>query len=573
MDGSNASIEAAALRFYARLPPKAKPQAHEYTCCAAIVAAAPAPRPPRVVALATGTKCVGAGAQCARGLVVVDCHAEVLARRALARCLLLELRARYRALAAGGAAFAEGEHCLLERSSSSSGAAGQPPLFQLRAGLQLHLYISDSPCGEAAVYADAGAHADAAAAAAAEAAGAPGGGARRTGAKALGAPGAGEGAGSAAPPPPALRIKSGRSDLPAHARTRAMCCSDKVARWVGLGLQGALAAHFLARPLPLASVVVSGGEGWGVTAAGAAGSSAEQREHQARALQRALLGRAGHCHAAAAAVLGQVEAGAGGAAPTAVALRVCELQYPGGMAQRSAAAVAAAAAAEESAAASRKRPREGEGEGGAAAAELAVRAPPAPLTGSAGSGAAIVPSGTSLVALVDHCGQVATEGLLGAAGRRMGSSKSTPPERAASLVCKASLGELFADVWRAAAAAAAAAAVAAASAGAGAAAAAVNAEEGASAGAAAAACAEEGAGAGAAASGSAAAALPATYRAAKQGSSGHIAGALLPLHLAAKRAWHGARAPEGSDAQGLVDFSAWLHGEEQWEGFSLPSST
>ena len=46
----------------------------------------------RVVALGTGTKCLGAGARCTRGEALADSHAEVVARRALVLFLHRELR-------------------------------------------------------------------------------------------------------------------------------------------------------------------------------------------------------------------------------------------------------------------------------------------------------------------------------------------------------------------------------------------------------------------------------------------------------------------------------------------------
>ena len=49
----------------------------------------------------------------------------------------------------------------------------------------------------------------------------------------------------------ALRTKPGRGE-----RTQCMSCSDKMAKWIVTGIQGALLSHFLEEPIYLASIVV-----------------------------------------------------------------------------------------------------------------------------------------------------------------------------------------------------------------------------------------------------------------------------------------------------------------------------
>jgi hypothetical protein len=116
--------------------------------------------------------------------------------------------------------------------------------FALQADIKLHLFISDSPCGDAAIYE------------------LENGDTNFTGAKLLG-----DGGGElvcwdtsvfvtreAVQQVGQLRTKSGRSNLPSHLRSTSLSCSDKILKWNILGLQG---CTLPVDPIRLASIVVS----------------------------------------------------------------------------------------------------------------------------------------------------------------------------------------------------------------------------------------------------------------------------------------------------------------------------
>ncbi|WVZ87730.1 hypothetical protein U9M48_034325 [Paspalum notatum var. saurae] len=197
------ATSSAALRHYRSLPKKGKPQGRESTVLAAVLLSTPQdPHCPTVLSLGTGTKCLGASRLSARGDLVHDAHAEVIARRAL-------LRLVYSGIGRG----APPEWLV---------ASGDSGRWRLRDGHCLHLYITQLPCGVLPVPPPSQSELP-----------------REQRNSVNGCSDIG-----------LVQRKPGRGDT-----TLSMSCFDKITRWSIVGIQGALLSHIL-EPLYLSTITI-----------------------------------------------------------------------------------------------------------------------------------------------------------------------------------------------------------------------------------------------------------------------------------------------------------------------------
>lgn len=182
------------------------------------------------------------------GCVLHDSHAEVLARRGLVRVLWMEIMSSKKTPRPNSPS--NDQHCLLEASPNKQGK------FQLRSDTQLHLYISCSPCGDAAIYPVTNDQVM-----------------LHSGAKVIVSKESGvdatvcggedcllDGTNVAREKVQLvgkLRTKSGRSNLPPHLRSNSMSCSDKIVKWCVLGLQGGNLSALMDPPILITTIIVS----------------------------------------------------------------------------------------------------------------------------------------------------------------------------------------------------------------------------------------------------------------------------------------------------------------------------
>ena len=177
-----------------------------------------------VIALGTGTKCITGDSISESGLAVNDCHAEVVARRAFLRFLYSQL-----------------ELCTKGKESASIFVrADSSGRHCLKPGISFHLYISTAPCGDARVFSPSDEK---------------------------------QSSGDDAHPQRLSRgvvrvkVEAGEGTVPAQNQCQTwdgilagqqlhtMSCSDKLARWNVLGLQGALLSLYI-EPIYLRSIII-----------------------------------------------------------------------------------------------------------------------------------------------------------------------------------------------------------------------------------------------------------------------------------------------------------------------------
>ncbi|KAG6509611.1 hypothetical protein ZIOFF_027611 [Zingiber officinale] len=138
------SVSEVVLGLYRSLPKKGKPQGKETTVLAAFLLSSPSDVL-EVVALGTGTKCIGRSFLCPGGDVVNDSHAEVIARRSLVRYFYAEIERLDRIQKDGR------DRLGLDDASSScfdldDSCLGQTK-YKMKPGWGLHMYITQFPCG------------------------------------------------------------------------------------------------------------------------------------------------------------------------------------------------------------------------------------------------------------------------------------------------------------------------------------------------------------------------------------------------------------------------------------------
>lgn len=249
MDSNFANeISTLCLKFFEKLPKTGKPNDKEWTVLSAIVKSRNSKND--VVALGTGTKCIGASQMSNKGDILNDSHAEICCRRAFIRYILYEMSTCEN----------QSDERIFKFNKSTL-------KFELKSGVNFNFFTTSVPCGDANIFSqiqkeDENDDPPAKKIKLAENVG-------FTGAKLIKHPNNQAISDEMEQTEGAIRIKPGKG-----IRTLSLSCSDKLARWNFLGIQGCMLFSLLENPIYLKSFILSG-----------------DVVHSVESLERALFGR------------------------------------------------------------------------------------------------------------------------------------------------------------------------------------------------------------------------------------------------------------------------------------------
>lgn len=138
------------LAKYHSLPKKGKPQGHETTVLAAFLLSSHK-NELQVVALGTGTKCLGRPRMSSNGDVVNDSHSEVIARRALIRFFYSEIEHLNKIYLNSSGYQEHTSQAALNSIFELASSDGKCLKYKMQPGVRLHFYVSQPPCGDACI--------------------------------------------------------------------------------------------------------------------------------------------------------------------------------------------------------------------------------------------------------------------------------------------------------------------------------------------------------------------------------------------------------------------------------------